>query len=97
MIDYYIPNAFTPNDDGINDRFEIFSSNPLMIESLEIFDRWGSRVFQARNILSDQELGKWDGRINGEKAAKGTYVYKITIRYSDDESNLEKGEINLLR
>ena len=68
-----LPSAFTPNGDGLNETYRI--SNTFIIESLEsfeIFDRWGSRVFVA-NDVSDG----WDGFFNGSPVNPGHYVYKV--------------------
>ena len=68
-----LPSAFTPNGDGLNETYRI--SNTFIIESLEsfeIFDRWGSRVFVA-NDVSDG----WDGFFNGSPVNSGHYVYKV--------------------
>lgn len=68
-----LPSAFTPNGDGLNEMYRI--SNTFIIESLEsfeIFDRWGSRVFVA-NGVSDG----WDGFFNGSPVNSGHYVYKV--------------------
>lgn len=68
-----VPNAFTPNNDGLNDRFGI--SNTFLVEDLtffEVYDRWGAKVWQT-NVLTDQ----WDGSINNQPAPGGMYLYKI--------------------
>lgn len=72
---FYVPNAFTPNDDGINDSF---SGKGIFIIKYEmmIFDRWGNLIF-----FSDDYNKSWDGRANnGEKMAqRDVYVYKIRV------------------
>lgn len=72
----YLPNAFSPNGDGINDRFEPGIAGELTDFQLEIYNRWGGLVFQA----TDPET-TWDGRgRNGEPVAVGTYLYAISYR-----------------
>jgi len=69
----FIPKAFTPNGDGLNDLFGI--SNPRIITSLisfEIWDRWGNKMFTTSNV-KDQ----WDGTFNGQSVASG--VYRVLI------------------
>ena len=67
-----MPNAFTPNGDGVNDVFRIAPGVSLQLKEFSIFDRWGNMVFTTNQI------GKgWDGILNGTPANSGTYVYYI--------------------
>jgi len=69
---YYLPNAFTPNSDGLND---IFRPIPVGIKSTDyfrIFDRYGAMLFETR-----QWMQGWDGTLKGKTAASGTYVWMI--------------------
>jgi gliding motility-associated-like protein len=71
---YYVPNVFTPNDDKINDFF-IITSNGVTLFSIEIYSRWGNRVFKR----SGHEQIVWDGRMSdGSLVQPGTYFYVIT-------------------
>jgi len=71
---YYVPNVFTPNDDKINDFF-IVTSNGITLFSIEIYSRWGNRVFKR----SGHEQIVWDGRMSdGSLVKPGTYFYVIT-------------------
>lgn len=68
-----LPKAFTPNNDGLNDRFGI--SNIFLVESLsyfEIYDRWGAKVWET-NVLAEN----WDGTHNNVPLNGGMYLYKI--------------------
>ena len=69
----FLPKAFTPNGDGLNDAFGL--SNPRIITSLisfEIWDRWGNKIFTTNNS-SD----KWDGTYNGQTVQAG--VYRVLV------------------
>ncbi|PWU01906.1 MAG: hypothetical protein C5B52_06465 [Bacteroidetes bacterium] len=79
----YIPNAFTPNGDGLNDIFRIPPGVAFNLSAFNVYDRWGLRIFSSRDINNG-----WDGKIQGKPAAPGIYVY--TISGSDN-----KGAINL--
>ena len=84
----YLPNAFSPNGDGINDTFFPQGKNFLPIE-LSIYDRWGGRVFQGRD-----DAAVWDG----DKASAGVYVY--VLAYFDMSSQkvvTKRGTVHLLR
>ncbi|MCB0687636.1 MAG: gliding motility-associated C-terminal domain-containing protein [Saprospiraceae bacterium] len=87
-----MPNAFTPNADGRNDRF--FISNPFALEQLqafEIFDRLGNRVFATTDV-SDS----WDGTYNGQELNPGLYLYKL--KYTcQGKDQVKTGSVMLLR
>ncbi|MBX2877227.1 MAG: gliding motility-associated C-terminal domain-containing protein [Saprospiraceae bacterium] len=95
---YYIPNAFSPNEDGINDVFQIGGSIEAMdrIEGMKIFSRWGDLLFE----VDGQNQGKypsWDGFVKGKEAALGVYVYTIHWRDFRGEIQLLVGDVLLLR
>ncbi|MCB9287615.1 MAG: gliding motility-associated C-terminal domain-containing protein [Lewinellaceae bacterium] len=87
----YIPNAFSPNDDGRNDRFQAYFACPIEDFHLEIYGRWGNLVFQ-----SDSSEDGWDGTISGKPAPAGVYAYLVVIRENGGEKTIT-GEVNLLR
>ncbi|GLR17422.1 T9SS type B sorting domain-containing protein [Portibacter lacus] len=71
----YIPNIFSPNDDGFNDVFEVYSPDRLEILESRVYDRWGSILYQQRNGLT-----AWDGRFNGVYVEPGIYTYFIKVQ-----------------
>lgn len=94
----YAPNAFSPNDDGVNDQFTLFGgSAAVRIESLQIFDRWGNQLFRAEGIpLNDLSSG-WDGTFRGRPMNAGVYVFQARVRLVDGSVEERKGEVNLVR
>ncbi|MFZ4376728.1 MAG: gliding motility-associated C-terminal domain-containing protein [Saprospiraceae bacterium] len=93
----YAPNAFSPNDDGVNDVFKLFVDPDVSILSFKliIHDRWGNLIFQS----TDPALG-WDGSQNGNRANPDTYIYAYTIEYEDENGagrQVNGGTVNLLR
>jgi len=93
----YIPNAFSPNEDGANDTFSVFPSTDCQFATftLQVFDRWGNKVFETQ----DQEQS-WDGMRQQEKVAAGAYIY--VLQYSLEETmainpEVETGILNLIR
>ena len=70
----WVPNAFTPDGDGINEYFE-FQGAPQPV-TLHIFDRWGKRVF-----FSDNYQNNWDGNYQGQPLPAGVYTYLIEYLY----------------
>lgn len=87
----YIPNAFTPNGDGINDIFRIPQSIKLTLKEFSIFDRWGNSVFTT----TDRSVG-WDGSFKGIKSSAGTYMYLINGMANNKKIQL-KGTVTLIR
>ncbi len=82
---FFIPNAFSPNGDGINDYFEILGIEYYEGNSIEIFNRWGNRVYRARNYGIDASPRFWDGKPNtgvklgNEGLPTGTYFYVLDL------------------
>ena len=95
----YTPNAFSPNNDGINDYFNIFTgSNVASVNGLQIFNRWGDKVFQADSgFTANNNQAGWDGKFNNQNAEPGVYIYFADITLIDGTSEILQGEINLLR
>jgi gliding motility-associated-like protein len=95
---FYIPNAFSPNDDGFNDAFYFQDDgNILEIQTLLIFDRWGGLVFQRDNFpANDPSLG-WNGKKNGATLSIGVYTFFTRVRTRDGILREFKGDVHLLR
>jgi gliding motility-associated-like protein len=74
----FVPNAFSPNGDGHNDEFKVFSPLELNDFALRIFNRWGEMVFES----FEPELG-WGGFYKGKRVPSGVYVAMISYK-SDD-------------
>ncbi|MFZ1677445.1 MAG: gliding motility-associated C-terminal domain-containing protein [Saprospiraceae bacterium] len=91
--DYKIPNAFTPNNDMVNDNFKIIINGNIVVNDFMIFNRWGQLVYKA----ADNDLTGWNGMFKNQPAASDTYVYKATLRFPDGKSKLVKGDVILLR
>ena len=89
----YIPNAFTPNGDGVNDVFSI-SSFGVSLDEFEviIYDRWGEIIF-----TSDQLDFKWDGTYRNEEVSSGVYAFKILYNDGVPKKVLIGGKVTLLR
>ena len=90
-LDILIPTAFSPNDDGLNDKFEIFSSTIQTVD-IRIFNRWGTIVFQSNSL---REM--WNGRANGDEAPTGAYTYFITGHDIFGDSFERRGKFMLVR
>lgn len=88
---FTIPNAFTPNADGQNDRL-CFNGDELIEFHIAIFNRWGEKVFE-----SDDPAECWDGNYRGHPCLPGVYTYTCHIRCYADKVNDFKGDITLIR
>jgi gliding motility-associated-like protein len=86
-----IPNAFSPNGDGINDLFSPETEN-LKSYSCTIFNRWGNQVFN-----SDEVSRSWDGKYNGCECPEGVYYYIIEANGLDGKQYRQSGFVMLMR
>ncbi len=94
----FIPNAFSPNEDGDNDVFTIYGDTDVVqITNFQIFDRTGTLVYEANNFRpNDPQMG-WDGRVKGELAFNGLYVYYAQIEFIDGLTQVFEGEVAVVR
>jgi gliding motility-associated-like protein len=91
----YVPNAFSPNEDGVNDSFVPESDQEFVEYGFWIYDRWGKVVFKT-----NQPGHGWDGKINGELAPVGMYAWRISYVSANQTfgTRTERvGEVSLLR
>lgn len=89
--DVFIPNAFTPNNDGKNDIFKVYGTSISEID-MKIYNQWGNFVFETK----DNTLG-WNGTQNGKHQPVGVYMYIIKIRLNNEDSFIKKGSVTLIR
>jgi gliding motility-associated-like protein len=87
----FVPNAFTPNNDGVNDLFKIHSECEDLEIELYIFNRWGENIYYDNSANPS-----WDGKINGQPAPMATYVWQL---YYTDQliRETKKGNVILIR
>lgn len=88
-----LPNAFTPNNDGLNDVFRVIGYGQIELVSFEIFNRWGNKVFRT-NILEDS----WDGYYKGLPAEISTYFYVVKYKcHTTGNVEQKQGDVTLIR
>ncbi len=89
-----IPDAFTPNGDGLNDKFRIFGTPVENITeyNFRIFNRWGQMVFETNNIED-----AWDGTSKGQVCPAGAYIWEIFYKDSNKIKVTNKGTVMLIR
>jgi gliding motility-associated-like protein len=88
---YYLPNAFTPNGDGLNDVFRVIAVGIATTDYFRIYNRYGELVFDGGTTLKG-----WDGTFKGKKAVTGTYVWMIKGIDKDGKIVDMKGTVLLL-
>ena len=93
----FVPNTFTPNNDGMNDYFFPNSRSNVTIELLTIYNRWGQKVFENRNFPVNTYSSGWNGKYMEQDQNPDVYVYVMTFKCSDGNRITKKGSITLLR
>ncbi len=95
--DAFIPNIFSPNNDGKNDYFKIEVSNQaVLIKTLQIYSRNGALVYQNNNFDPFKTRG-WNGLFNGKVLNPGVFVYYTEVEYLDGAVEVFKGDVTLVR
>lgn len=90
--DIYVPNAFTPNGDGINDIFRPIPVGIVNILFFRVFNRWGQEVFETRDYMKG-----WNGLYKGQRADAGTYVWEVEGKDFNGQDIIKKGTVILIR
>ncbi|MEI8074023.1 MAG: gliding motility-associated C-terminal domain-containing protein, partial [Bacteroidota bacterium] len=89
----YIPNAFTPNADGLNEVFRIPPTNFYRLNSFQIYNRWGELIFSTSDIKQG-----WDGNYKGLQQPTGIYTYAINIAsLKTGKTSQRNGSVQLIR
>ncbi|MCO6489898.1 MAG: T9SS type B sorting domain-containing protein, partial [Phaeodactylibacter sp.] len=94
----YAPSAFSPNEDGRNDRYTLFTGPDVAeIKIFRIFDRWGNLVFESTPFEPNIEDLGWDGTFNGEPMDPAVFVFYAEVEYVDGFTEVAEGDFVLLR
>jgi gliding motility-associated-like protein len=95
----YVPNVFTPNDDGANDLFTIYASpgSVRKILSLQVFDRWGEALIALKDFLPNNPTIGWDGSYKGEPMNPGVFVWVAEIEFIDGKREVFQGDVTVVR
>lgn len=88
----FVPNTFTPNNDGLNDVLYVRGIGLRKLEYFRVFDRWGQLVYESQNINEG-----WDGKINNRTADIATYVYAVKGECSSGSTVEINGNVTLVR
>ena len=88
----FVPEAFTPNGDGLNDLFRVYNLHYQKLVDFSVYNRWGHQVFHT----IDPKTG-WDGTLNGVAQDMGTYYYQIIVAHPDGLQKTITGSVTLIR
>lgn len=94
----YVPNAFSPNNDGFNDELGIYG-DPTFVKKMvafEVKDRWGTKVFEFKDrVLGDSDTF-WDGKVQGKLQHQGVYLYQLIVEFQNGKTKTMAGTITLI-
>ncbi len=94
----FIPNTFTPNGDGVNDRFYISAHGVSLIVRLSVYNRWGELVFQSLNSQPNDAGAGWDGTYKGQVLAPDVFVYVAEVLCDLGQQPFSfKGDVSIVR
>lgn len=96
---FYVPNAFSPNNDGINDVLVVFAGDTCVanIKSFRIFSRWGEPVFQGFNFPPNDFVYGWDGTFKGKQMDTAVFAWFAEVEFVDGSVKLFEGDVALMR
>ena len=97
--DIFIPNAFSPNGDGLNDSFCPYGGPEIIaIHTMSVYNRWGGKMFETKDKFkpNDPSAG-WKGEARNKPADAGTYLYTMNVEFIDGDVILFSGEVNLMK
>jgi gliding motility-associated-like protein len=94
----YVPNAFSPNNDGINDFVTVYGGLPVTnVKAFLVFNRWGETVYEFHNFEPNLPAKGWDGRFRGKMMDTGVFTWFAEVEFVDGESLIFKGDVTLLK
>jgi len=92
MQDVFVPNAFSPNGDGLNDIFKVTTRKLINVQEFRIMNRWGNVVFATNDIQQG-----WNGKYKGIDQDQGVYYYMMNVSYPNGKTQFIKGDLTLIR
>ncbi len=93
----FVPNAFTPDGDGINDILMVRARGVSKVRYFRIFNRWGEMVFERYNFQPNDQANAWDGKYKGQESGPAVYVYMLEVECSNGTPFTYKGNITLVK
>ncbi len=95
----FVPNVFSPNEDGINDFFDVSAGQGVKsVNYLRIFNRWGELLYARGALIPGNDLTQgWDGRVGGNYVGNGVFVYVAEVEFEDGQKLIYRGDITVAR
>jgi gliding motility-associated-like protein len=94
----YIPNSFSPNGDKENDVLMVYADQSVeKVVTFQVFNRWGSRVYEKYNFQPNDENAGWDGSFNGLIIQSDVLVYFVEILFKDGKTEVFQGDVTIMR
>ena len=97
-VGVYIPNAFSPNDDGKNDYFTVYTAPCVkQVKVLSVYNRWGALLFTKENFEPNNDKLGWDGLWNGKAVPADVYAFYLELEQKDGSTQRYRGDISVTR
>lgn len=94
----FIPTSFSPNDDGVNEHFTVFSDQEVRkIQTMKVFNRWGSLIFEQNDFLPNDESQGWDGKWHNSALPPDVYIFFVKIEFVDGKVVLYQGDVTIMK
>jgi gliding motility-associated-like protein len=94
----FFPTIFSPNNDGLNDVFGVFTNAAVKsVRNFKIYNRWGNLIFSKNELTPNMISDGWDGQVMGRDAPIGTYIFFSEVEFLDGVVERYRGEVNLTR
>ncbi|MBP6827608.1 MAG: gliding motility-associated C-terminal domain-containing protein, partial [Saprospiraceae bacterium] len=96
--DVYVPNTFSPNDDGINETFTVFGGpEVLTVNTLQVYSRWGELIFRKDGLDANDEQAGWNGTYRGKDLPPGVFTWLAEVAFLDGVVLVYKGSVTVVR
>ena len=94
----FVPNAFSPDNDGNNDTFTIYGGDDVAkIKNFKVFDRWGAVVFSNADFQANDETQGWNGKVDKKNNTGNVFIYFAEIEFIDGRVEIYKGDVTAIR
>lgn len=97
-FEIFVPTAFSPNNDGTNDRLLVFAGEDVeYIRAFQVFNRWGESTFEVYNFPPNDPAYGWDGNQRGKQYNSNVFVWYAEVLFIDGTVKIFKGDVTLMR